>query len=340
MKLRRLPGCAIAAGAMAAVLSGCGGPALQAVAPLPVSLQGAAQIEPSQERTIGRAPAVAASHAGALYGAGKSRIAPDLSNQDLLYVSSVTMVGVYSYPEGKLVERLSGFYETAGDCVDKRGDVFIVNLGTAQIFEYAHGAKRRLATLKNPSGDPVGCSIDPTTGNLAVASLGLGVKGTVAIYKNARGKPTTYTASKFSEFFYCGYDDKGDLFVDGQNGGSEFEFAELPKGSSTFTDITLNQAVQWPGQVQWHDGYVAVADQQAAAIYQFAISGSTGTLETTTDLKHVKDLAGFWIRGLRVVVASVGNREVQYWPFPAGGKATKVIQVNGADGVAISPASR
>lgn len=128
-------------------------------------------------------------------------MAPDAQANDLLYVRNVWDVTVYSYPQGQLEGKLKGFYSTSGECVGPNGDVFIVNDGTGKIFEYAHGGKQPLKILESP---------------------------TVAIYKNARGKPTTYTDSKFQEHYYCAYE--GNLFVDGQDRGSNFEFAELPKG--------------------------------------------------------------------------------------------------------------
>ena len=43
--------------------------------------------------------------------------------------------------------------------------------------------------------------------------------------------------------YFCGYDDKGDLFVDGRGSdGFQFRFAELPKGKETFVNILLKGA--------------------------------------------------------------------------------------------------
>ncbi len=277
-----------------------------------------------------------------------SSMAPDAQAQDLLYVSDVRTVTVYSYPRGKFEGTLRHFYIATGMCVDKKGDVFIVDGGYSKVFEYAHGGTKRTATLDSPTKDPVGCSIDPTTGNLAVASLGFGSAATVAIYKNARGKATTYQDSAFQQMYFCGYDDKGNLFVDGvraPGGTGDFVFAMLPKGNTTFTEIALNQYIGFPGGVQWDGKHVAIGDQ-TTNIYEFAINGSTGTIVGTTHMdsgaQYVKQ---FWIENHAVIAPNVyfGNRlrsDALLFNYPAGGRATKAIVkgVKDAQGAVVSKA--
>ena len=271
---------------------------------------------------------------------------PDAATQDLLYVSNVRTVTVYSYRQGKLEGKLKGFYRTGGECVDKIGDVFITNTGTGGVFEYARGGKKPLRILKTYGGGPLGCSVDPTTGNLAVSSLNAGsTDGAVAIYKNARGKPTMYRDSAFKGYYFCGYDAQGDLFVDGQDSSLNFEFAELPKGVSGFKTITLNQKIGWPGGVQWDGKYVAVGDQNTPVIYQFAITGSDGTKVGSTPLGgHARDVFQFFILGQKVMAPneyfakSQALSDVLFYKYPVGGVATKRITagVDFAEGVVVS----
>lgn len=271
-----------------------------------------------------------------------SWMAADAASQDLLYISNVRTVTVYSYPQGKLVGTLRRFYSAQGECVDQRGDVFITNLGTNQIFEYAHGSKKRLRTLTGYGG-PAGCSVDPTTGNLAVSNLAV---GSVAIYENARGKPKLYKDPAFKGYFWCGYDPTGNLFVDGESSGSTFEFAELPKGGSSLKTITLNQNIGFPGGVQWDGKYMAVGDQDISVIYQFVINGSEGTKVGTTSLgSGLHDLKQFWIQS-RTLIAPNGSAspfgDVLFYNYPAGGNATKKITagVHGPIGAVVSLASQ
>jgi hypothetical protein len=260
-------------------------------------------------------------------------VLPGAASQDLLYISNVRTVTVYSYPQGKLEGTLRPFYSAQGECVDKIGDVFIANLGTNEIFEYAHGSKRRLRTLTG-YGRPAGCSIDPTTGNLAVSNLPV---GSLAIYKNARGKPKLYKDPSLQHDYWCGYDDKGNLFVDGENSTSAFVFAELAKGGTSLKIVTLNQSIGFPGGVQWGGKHVAVADQDTSMIYQFTIKGGNGTKVGTTLLGgDVSDLKQFWIQGQTLIapndnLKSQGRGDVLFFNYPAGGNPTKKVTA-GADG--------
>jgi len=282
---------------------------------------------------------------------GASWMAPDAASQDLLYVTDVRTVTVYSYPQGRLFGELKHFYIATGMCVDKKGDVFVVDEGYNKIFEYAHGGTKRLATLVSPTEGAVGCSIDSTTGNLALTSQSFGTQATVAIYKNARGTPTTYTDSALDQFYFCGYDDKGNLFADGQSapgGTGDTAFAELPKGSGSFTNITLNQYIGWPGGVQWDGKYVAVGDQLTPAIYRFTVERRHGNRVGTTHMDGAVNVKQFWIQDQRLIAPNTisgqggrGSKAILY-NYPAGGKAIKKIAkgVIDAQGAVVSLAPK
>jgi hypothetical protein len=131
---------------------------------------------------------------------GKSWMKPNLGRQALMYVSNSNngTVSVYAYNGGQspsLVGTLTGFEYPATVCSDKNGNVYIGDFDTWTIYEYAHGGTTPIKTLDNNLSDATGCSVDPTTGNLAVVnySSGIGNKnGNVAIYTNATGEPTYY----------------------------------------------------------------------------------------------------------------------------------------------------
>ena len=263
----------------------------------------------------------------------------------LLYVGGGDgLVTVYAYPSGKLVQTLRGFNDPEGMCIDSHGDVFITDLGYGRIFEYAHGGTKRIAGLEDTGRDPVGCSVDPTTGNLAVTSLGFGKPADVAIYAHARGRPIVYTDPSFAKYFYCAYDESGNLYVDGQAPSSyAFQLAELPKGKSSFTDVTLNQGIGFPGNVQWVGGNLVVGDKDVSAVYEFIIAGSSGKLVGTTELKGTKYVDFSWVHGSRIVIANGGGtkQSAMIFDFPAGGKAIKIIRrgVAGPHGLVVSTTS-
>ena len=310
-----------------AVLSACSGGITTAVPFQATSGWGrtaSGSESPSSVRSFLRLP---------LADTGPSRMAPGAVAQDLLYVANSTTVTVYSYPSGKLLGTLKHFYAPQGECVDTIGDVFVTNFGTGQIFEYKHGGTKRIETLKSPTAGPIGCSVDSTTGNLAVSAFG----GIVAIYKHARGKPTRYTDPRIAKFYWCAYDSVGDLFVDGQDSSSGFRFAELPKGSRAFTDITLNQPIGWPAGVQWQGDRVLVGDQNTPVIYEFKISGKSGSKVGRTPLgSRAEFFKQFWVEKQTLILPNeyvTGKAsklethfETLYFKYPAGGKAAKAIR--------------
>lgn len=276
-----------------------------------------------------------------------SLISSDATSQDLLYVSDVRTVTVYSYPQGKYIGTLRHFYLATGMCVDNKGNVFVVDGGYYKIFEYAHGGTKRIATLQSPTKGPVGCSVDPTTGDLAVGSLGFGSAPTVAIWKNARGKPKTYQDSAFHQFYFCSYNDRGNLFVDGLTapGSGHFGLAALPKGASQLKNIAVSQYISYPGGVEWDGKHVAVGDQNRPVIYQLAIARGRGTVVGTTHMgSGARSVKQFWIQGQTLIAPNTipghggyGSKALLYH-YPAGGKAFKEISkhVIAAQGAVVS----
>lgn len=253
------------------------------------------------------------------------------AGNELLFVSDTitSEVYVYSYPQGKLAYTLSGFTDPAGECAASNGDVFITNTGANNILEFAPNSQYPLEELKDPGYFPVGCSVDPATGNLAVTNFSpsSSTLGDVVIYKHAKGRPTGhYTDPNLAQPSLCGYDDAGNLFVDGQGASSgAFAFAELPKGGNKLKDITLDQQITFGGGVQWDGKYVAVGDQSNNTIYRFTISGRSGTKAGKTVLRGATQIFQFWIQGSKVVGADAYGGDVGRWQYPAGGRPVKVI---------------
>lgn len=254
---------------------------------------------------------------------------PSAKTHSLLYVtdSGTNTVIVYSYPKLKIVGTLTGFTNPQGDCVDKANNVWIDNTQTSQLIEYAHGGTTPLATLDDPNQYPVGCSFDPTSGNLAVSNFYStnGPPGSVSIFKNASGSPTVYTPPNFAVVYYLGYDRKGRLYLDGIDSGSAFLFASF--NGNTFKNVTLDHPIGGPGAVQAIGNDVVVGDQTngANAAYRFAISGSTGKLVQTTPLTGAYDIVQFYILKKALVGGNFNpsGSTADRFNYPAGGTPTK-----------------
>jgi hypothetical protein len=270
---------------------------------------------------------------------------PEARGRDLLYISKPFYPGardvyVYTYPRAKLLGMLGGLGEPVGECVDGGGNVFVAD-GSA-VYEYAHGGTSPIAIVNAPFGAG-SCSMDPTSERLAVPG-GSSSGGVVSIfpYKPKLGWrfPKTFSVPGMTLTSFCGYDAKGNLYVDGVNGSSTFELAELPKGADAFIKITLSQNITAPGQVQWDGSHLAIGDTgvSPSIIYQFSISGGTGSEVGSTTLGGSNTVEQFWIQGNRVVgpnfyFSGIG---VGFWPYPAGGSASQTISLYEPFGAAAS----
>ncbi|MFY9737504.1 MAG: hypothetical protein WAK11_00485 [Candidatus Cybelea sp.] len=297
----------------------------------------------------GLVPSAGVQSGSARYGRGESWILPSAKKSDLLYVSDLLaqVVDIYTYGKGyKLVGELTGFFNPEGLCVDKTGNVYVTNdtsEGVYQITEYAHASTTPIRTLNDPDGRANGCSVDPTTGNLAVADF-WGPKeiiGNVAVYPKATGTPTSYSNTNIFYDYYCAYDDKGNLFVDGETEGSVFGLGELVKGGNTLNFVNVDETIYLPGGVQWDGKYLAVGDQVAvkhnftSTIYQFSIDGSEATTVNTMILTGSNEVAQFWIPrihngakrhyGDRLIAPNQDGKDTLFYDYPTGGSPFATI---------------
>ena len=145
--------------------------------------------------------------------------------------------------ERKVVGRLGVEYAD-NLCSDKAGDVFVVQGAYETVLEYSHRGKL-LQTLQTYDV-PQSCSVDPTTGNLAVPTVDYSC---VYIYPNARPPAQSVCNDPFAIVGLCAYDSHGNLFLDGAAGGVPHHsyvpyLAELPKGSATFHNYALGHSVR------------------------------------------------------------------------------------------------
>jgi hypothetical protein len=255
------------------------------------------------------------------------------TDEKLMYVvENPYSVLVYSYPGERLKSTLNGFGFPVSACADNHGNVFIVDYAKAEIFEYAPGASVPLAIFSDKGYSPSGCSIDPTTGNLAVANEYADnyTTGTFAIYSRSNTRPIeTLEDPDIYRPRYCGYDAKGNLYANGYAKNLDSEFAVLPAGSTSFQSVALNVSIGEPGSVQWDGTYVAVGDASLNVIYQFEIAGSSGTEVHSTTLDGITDAEQFWIEGGKTAAVNPDYNRVGIWNYPAGGEPIKSITQNG-----------
>jgi hypothetical protein len=304
-RLWRQATCAIA---IALLLGGCG----SLVPSIPKSAAGAITEIPQINRRAG------------------SWVLPEATNEDLLYVSEYSDVLIFTYPSGKPVGDLKGFFSAAGECVDSKGNVFITNDKPSGVYEYAHGGTKRIAYFRTTKTGARGCAISPTNGDLAIC----GFSSYVEIYKGAQGKPVAFRDKRM---FYGGldtYDDNGDLFFVGikTGTGQRQQLSELRTGSSHFVNIDADAGIYVEGGFQWYGGFLtAVSDSHKVNIYQFQITGTKAHRIGVTPLGAPAYIVlQYFIDGKTVIIPNhqTSRSDVLYYKYPKGGSPTFTLPGN------------
>jgi hypothetical protein len=260
------------------------------------------------------------------------------TSSDLIYAARERYVEVYSYPDGALQTAFTEKGSANGMCADSSGNVFAAvadvqgSNSAGYVYEYAHGATAPAATLDAPKNDlPQACSVDPTTGNLAVTMQNAkDFEPSVAIYTKASGTPKVYHSNVLGAYPQAAYDGGGNLLA--TSGGNTV--IELAKGQSAFTKITLEETLGGVAHVQWDGKYFALqsfdvnkhnGEKIFERIYRIALSGSTGKVAGITrfDGWPEKDAGQSWITGSTILATPYSK--IGFWAYPAGGKPTKTV---------------
>jgi hypothetical protein len=247
------------------------------------------------------------------------------------YMSVSNAILEYDYPKSDKSIGQIPVGVAAGECADilygaARRDFWVTLPVAKQYEEFALGGTKPIKTLTESAGEPSGnCAMDPTTGTLAAPIFS---NGDVVIFAHASGSGTAMTTSLF-EAYFDGYDNQGNLFVDGRNTSLAFGLVELPKGSNTFENISISNNVAFPGAVQWDGKYLTVGDQESHAIYRYKVSGTTATLKGTVTLTGASDCGQTWIgSGGKVFCPDSGNTQGEVYKYPAGGSPIAILTTN------------
>jgi len=198
---------------------------------------------------------------------GSSWIAPRAAlSPRLLYVSdwNTNDVFIYDYSTGKAAGKLTGLHDPYGQCVDRSGNVWIAEADGFTVVAYPYASKKPLKFLQT-TGYPIGCAVNGANGDLAVSNFtGKSEAGTVQIWKGAAGHPTTYKSSTLYYLWPPAYDDKGNLFVEGQATNGTYSVAELAKGGRTLHAVAMPGAtIDYAGATLWDGKYLGFTDQNA-----------------------------------------------------------------------------
>jgi len=311
--------------AVAAMLAGCGGP--QPPIGAPRAMQQGRASEHQADRD------------------GAWMLPEAKSTKELLYISdqSTNHVYVYNYNTRRLLGRLRGFYQPSGQCVDSRGDVWITDSAGEAVVEYAHGALRYTKRIRT-IGLANSCSVDPTTGDLAVSNIRTprGESKIEVFY--LMGNRKVYSSDACQEIVQVGYDNQGNLYVSATSQESSSYVCELPHGSSQLVTVSISKTIVRPGGVMWDGKYITFTDTLYAfdytAIYQAQPESSGLEIVGQTDFNGCRggltsitqpfivgskntpsnNQQGNAVVGTNMLCGFSGTGyEFSYWAYPAGG---------------------
>lgn len=259
-------------------------------------------------------------------------VTPDRHKRRIVYqyMSVSNAILQYHYPKSDKSVGQIPVGGGAGECADvlygAASRDFWVAVPGSEYDEFAIGGTKPIKTLTESVGLASNCAMDPSTGNLAAPIFS---NGDVVIFAHASGSGTVMTTPLF-EGYFDGYDNHGNLFVDGRNSSLAFGLVELPKGSSRFENISISNTVSFPGAVQWDGTYLTVGDQENRVIYRYRVSGTTATLEGTVSLTGASDCGQTWIGSRGVVFCpDSGNTQGEVYKYPAGGSPIAILTTNG-----------
>jgi hypothetical protein len=257
------------------------------------------------------------------------------STKRLLYLSdSGADVFVYDYDNFEQVGTLTGLDAATGECVDAKGDVWIMEQadgdeGGGNAVEYAHGGTSVLSEVTTDQ-PPGGCSVSPS-GDLEITDGGIlsasGIVGPseVQVWKNASGTPTDY--GEIPNCYYLssgGYDSKGNLYVTGTAENQDSTgICELPAGGTALVPVKAGKAITDPVGIMWDGKFMAVTD-----VYYSSGDNYATTIFQTEEWRNGK--------ALRVVGSTLladdcfgGEVYVSPPPFIIGKKNTPVNTAQG-----------
>lgn len=294
----------------------------------------------------------------------KSWVSPMAKDtQYLLYVADTGGTGnydIYNYKSqaghlfGTLHPGSLGFTMPTGSCEDTAGNVYIVDAGSGLLWQFPHGSTSGTSVAITSAMMPLGCSVDPTTGNIAVSNFG---NSTMNIFQGGFSGTQLLSTALEPYMWSPGYDPSGNLFVESeQSQFTTIELEELPAGSSTWRVISLpNQACGnpfcFPDSVQWDGTYLEAGDQNFGTTnnsnptdimgaFRISVSGSTGTEISSATYNGncagngpTADALQIFVGGTTRAMngAVFGNidcaGDVNYYNYTAGGSAKRSLPV-------------
>jgi hypothetical protein len=247
--------------------------------------------------------------------------------------SSVFLFKNKSYkPDGAIT---NGVSDTNSVWVDRSGNVYVANLETVNVTEFAPGASSPSCTYASGLIDPVNVTTD-SKGNVYVADFNFYAKvGYIDVFPQC-----TDSIAKQYEIKHgpegVAVDDRGDIFVSFFNKQKRGAFEEFVRGGST--GKLLAASVASPGGIILDKQRDIIADDQRGAIFRIpppytTVSGIVSGLFDPFRVALSKDEKTLFS-------ANSGSGTVTIYAYPSGTLMRTLGPadgLDGADGVSQNP---
>jgi hypothetical protein len=283
---------------------------------------------------------------------------PEAAGKSLIFVSDAAngVINIYAQAgkNQKSVGQITGLTEPQGITTDEKGDLYVANTNSSNVLVYAppYTGKPEL-TITDTREFPAAVAVSRTgvvaVTNICNAPTCLLSTGNVAIYAKGATKScatVSDNAFNFARVMFAAFDKRGDLYIDGLNGGYQTSFGLVSGGcgATSITSITPVYTVGFPGGIQIDKaGRIAFADpsRQQVATFDPPVNDTFGAPVTTTPLTGAISPLGFALlaSGKALYVADSGGPGLaEEYQYTAGGSAINTIAVGGQPiGVAVTP---
>jgi DNA-binding beta-propeller fold protein YncE len=260
------------------------------------------------------------------------------------------VVNIYN-TSGKLLGQIVGLSEPQGLASDGKANLYIADTANSRIQIYAPPYNKKPTTLGDPGEYPSGVAVTYNGEFVAVANIlsTTGGPGDILIFKKGKAG-FKIVSSALARPYFCAFDAKGNLYVDGENSAGQVvigEIANATKGGKKFETLRYTgAAISFPGGiVATTRDKIAILDQEASTIYTFnqPVKGSLGSPIATTVLTGASDIVTFAFTASNKDLwgADAGTTGVAEFAYPASGNAIKSFSEGGEPiGVALVPAEQ
>ncbi len=236
---------------------------------------------------------------------------------EILFVANESTSAVEMYdpkkanpsPEGSITDDVDVPIQVA---VDKKGTVYVANLGNNTITEYKKGSSSPSVTLSSGLNEPYGLAVD-SKGDVFASNLG---SNTIVGYKAGGTSPyETISFSSEGQAVGLGTDGKDNLWAACDTSSLVFE---IPAGSSTPQDAGLS-GPEGPINVSFGKGdqmFVSNFGGENVAVYTYGTTSPAYTITSGIDgptFNGVTDSATFFQTNQDVNV--VGYKKGATSPF-------------------------